>query len=326
MILLVLVSDFETVIMSAAAKEDDTMQFCACCGTAGGDDIKLKKCTACYLVRYCSVKCQREHRPKHKRECKKRVAELYDELLFKQPESSHLGDCPICFFPLPLDPIRAVGENSIITSCCTKQICMGCDYANRLRERKERLPPTCPFCREDLSETDEEMNERWIKRAEANDPIAMNQLGTEKLGEVDYKAAFEYFTRAAALGDAEAHYHLYTMYQNGKGVEEDRKRELHHAEQAAIGGHPVARHNLACMEGARGQHDRAVKHLTIAAKLGYDKSLEHAKTLYKAGAVSKDDFTAILRGYQAAIVAAKSPQREEAYEFLRQCEARKKLA
>eukprot|EP00984_Skeletonema_dohrnii_P007364 scaffold2671_cov81-Skeletonema_dohrnii-CCMP3373.AAC.4 len=71
------------------------MMFCAACGIAGGDDIKLKKCTACKSVRYCGVKCQKEHRPQHKKECKKRAAELRDEILFKQPESSDLGDCPI---------------------------------------------------------------------------------------------------------------------------------------------------------------------------------------------------------------------------------------
>ena len=77
----------------SAATESELMMFCASCGVAGGDDIKLKKCTACYLVKYCSVKCQRDHWKQHKKECKKRAAELKDEILFKQPESSHLGDC-----------------------------------------------------------------------------------------------------------------------------------------------------------------------------------------------------------------------------------------
>ena len=77
--------------MSASA-EEDTMLCCASCGIAGDDDIKLKKC-ACKLVQYCSVKCQKDHRPKHKKECKQQVAELRDEILFKQPESNHLGDC-----------------------------------------------------------------------------------------------------------------------------------------------------------------------------------------------------------------------------------------
>ena len=30
------------------------------------------------------------------------MAEARDELLFKQPESTHLGDCPICMLPMPI--------------------------------------------------------------------------------------------------------------------------------------------------------------------------------------------------------------------------------
>eukprot|EP00985_Skeletonema_marinoi_P010065 scaffold4743_cov161-Skeletonema_marinoi.AAC.1 len=67
-------------MMSGVVEEsDDVTMFCASCGIAAVDAVKLKKCTACYLVRYCSVKCQKQHRPKHKKECKKRAAELRDE-------------------------------------------------------------------------------------------------------------------------------------------------------------------------------------------------------------------------------------------------------
>eukprot|EP00984_Skeletonema_dohrnii_P012019 scaffold4831_cov131-Skeletonema_dohrnii-CCMP3373.AAC.3 len=120
--------------MSGGAEEsDDTMMFCASCGIAEVDDIKLKKCTACDLVKYCSVKCQRNHRPQHKRACKKRAAELRDEILFKQPESRDLGDCPICFLPLPIDHTK-----STLMACCSKTICNGWDYANMIRETEER--------------------------------------------------------------------------------------------------------------------------------------------------------------------------------------------
>ena len=81
---------------------------------------------------------------------------------------------------------------------------------------------------------------------------------------------------------------------------------------AAIGGHPEARHNLGCLEGENGRMDRAVKHCIIAAKQGMDLSLKRIKDLYKEGLVSEEDFTAALRGYQTAINAMKSPQREEA--------------
>ena len=66
------------------------------------------------------------------------------------------------------------------------------------------------------------------------------------------------------------------------------------------------------MEKKNGRLNRSVKHFIIAAKLGDDQSLERIKKGYKAGHVSKEDFTAALRGYQATIVATKSPQRDEA--------------
>ena len=287
--------------------EDDVI-LCASCGTAGGDGIKLKRCTACYLVRYCSVKCQKEHRPIHKKECKKRAAELHDELLFKQPERNHFGDCPICCLPLPIEPKKCT-----LMSCCSKLICNGCDHANQKREREARLQEKCPFCRKPLPESDEEMNDQWMKRAEANnDPVAMRYIGTERYKKGDYRAAFEYWTRAAALGDVVAHYQLSCLYREGKAVEKDGKREQYHLKEAAIGGHPDARHNLALLEKKNGRLNRSMKHFIIAAKLGDDQSLERIKKGYKAGHVSKEDFTGARRGYQAAIVATKSPQRDAA--------------
>ena len=39
---------------------------CAACGKRGE---KLKKCTGCYLVRYCNVDCQKKHRKLHRKDC-----------------------------------------------------------------------------------------------------------------------------------------------------------------------------------------------------------------------------------------------------------------
>ena len=56
-----------------ATLNENEMTTCASCGK-GGDN--LKKCTACKLVKYCGVACQRAHRPKHKKECQRRALEL----------------------------------------------------------------------------------------------------------------------------------------------------------------------------------------------------------------------------------------------------------
>lgn len=60
---------------------------CASCGIAEIDDVKLMDCDDCDLVRYCSDECQRDQKSEHEEECKKRAAELRDELSFKQPEA-----------------------------------------------------------------------------------------------------------------------------------------------------------------------------------------------------------------------------------------------
>ena len=287
------------------------MLCCASCGiAAGGDDINLKNCDGCDLVKYCSDECQEDHRAQHEMECKKRAAELHDGILFKQPESRHDGDCPICCLPLPIDT-----QKSCFFTCCSKLTCKGCDYTNTNREIEGRLEEKCPFCRKAAPKSDDEENEQIMKRVNANDPLAMCHLGTIRYYEGDYTAAFENWTRAASLGDAEAHYQLSFLYGEGQGVEKDEKKALYHTEQAAIGGYPEARYNLGCFEGKNGRPDRAEKHFIIAAKLGHVQSLDTLKKAYKAELVSKEEFAEALRGYQTAIEAMKSPQREEAAEF-----------
>jgi tetratricopeptide (TPR) repeat protein len=294
--------------MSAEVEsESDTMMCCAACGIAGVDDIKLKTCDGCGSVRYCSDKCLNGHRPKHKKACKKRAAELRDEILFKQPESSHLGDCPICFLPLSLDL-----NKSCMMECCSKIICVGCHDANIIREREQKIEHKCPFCRHPRPKSEEEVDRNIKKRVEANDPVALREEGKTRDKEGDYRSAFEYLSKAAELGDMSAHYELSFMYRDGQGVEKDKKNELYHLEAAAIGGHPKARHNLGCAEWNNGEIDRAVKHWIIAANLGGDASLHSLKLGYMEGIVSKEDFAAALRAHQAAVDATKSPQREEA--------------
>lgn len=299
-------------MMSTKLEEaGDNMMFCASCGIAGVDDIKLKKCTACNLVRYCSVKCQKDHRPKHKKDCKKRSAELRDEILFKQPDSSDLGDCPICCLPLPLDT-----KHVTMMGCCGQMICNGCDIENQRRELRESLESTCLFCRQSAPKNNEEIKINLKRRIEKNDPAGLRQMGTHCHKEGDCSSAFEYFSKAAALGDAGSHYILSFMYRDGQGVEMDKKKEIYHLEEAAIGGNAFARNNLGCIEKDNRRHERAMKHFIIAAKQGGDEALETLKGAYKKGLISKDDFAAALRGHQAAVDATKSPQRDSAEAFI----------
>eukprot|EP00577_Skeletonema_sp_RCC1716_P026252 CAMPEP_0113397364 /NCGR_PEP_ID=MMETSP0013_2-20120614/14338_1 /TAXON_ID=2843 ORGANISM="Skeletonema costatum, Strain 1716" /NCGR_SAMPLE_ID=MMETSP0013_2 /ASSEMBLY_ACC=CAM_ASM_000158 /LENGTH=157 /DNA_ID=CAMNT_0000281937 /DNA_START=512 /DNA_END=985 /DNA_ORIENTATION=+ /assembly_acc=CAM_ASM_000158 len=153
-----------------------------------------------------------------------------------------------------------------------------------------------------------------MKRVKVNDPAALLQMGVRRFEAGGYDDAFRYANKAAELGDAGAHYQLSCFIYEGRVVEKDEKKAVYHLEQAAIGGHPLARYNLGANEKNNGRMDRAVKHWIIAAKLGCDASLDAVKDIFRVGLVTKDDFASALRAHQAAVEATKSPQREAAEE------------
>ena len=126
-------------------------------------------------------------------------------------------------------------------SCCGKVICSGCVYApvyddqgNIVAEKK------CPFCRVVAPKSYEELNERRRKRIEAGDPIAIYTKGNYyregKNGyPQDYTKALELYHRAAKLGYADAYINIGYAYDNGRGIEVDKKKAKHYYELAAIG-------------------------------------------------------------------------------------------
>jgi TPR repeat protein len=160
---------------------------------------------------------------------------------------------------------------------------------------------------------EEDNKKRMMKRVKANDPAALvSKMGSIRYEEGDVDSAFEYWTKAAEVGDAAASHNLGCMYWKGEGVQKDKEKEVYHMEQAAIGGHPGARCNLGCYEYDNGNNERAVKHYIIAANLGYEKSMKMLWGYYKCGFITKEDLEATLRTHKAAIDAMKSPQREAA--------------
>jgi tetratricopeptide (TPR) repeat protein len=263
----------------------------------------LEDCDGCDLVKYCGDKCREVHREEHEEECKKRAKKLHDRKLFSQPDETHLGECPLCFLPLPLHP-----RKSAFLSCCSQRGCTGCVYAHTINNRNDNR---CPFCREPGTGV-EETRKRLMKRVKANDPAALCQLGGQCRDKGDYDGAFEYLTKAAELGDAEAHCRLGVMYWKGEGVETNKEKAVYHYEKAAMGGHPYARHELARYEERNGNIERSVKHLIIAANLGNETSMKTLWAVFKVGNITKEDLDTTLRAHQAAIDEMKSEQRDAA--------------
>eukprot|EP00956_Cyclotella_meneghiniana_P024257 scaffold48472_cov42-Cyclotella_meneghiniana.AAC.3 len=273
---------------------------CASCGKAAAN---LKACKACKLVRYCGVECQVAHRPAHKKACREKARELFHVQLFAQTKREE--ECPICMIPLP-----CYAEECTYMVCCGKQICIGCRYCLTRN--------CCPFCNTADPTSPEEVMMRLSERIEKyNDPEAMVLLaiyhseGRNGLP-VDKSKAFELLQRACELGCAEAHFHLGLSYDEGVGVELDKKKAIHNYQIAAMMGHMGARHNLGSAEYNDRNYECATKHFMIAAKCGYQLSLNEVKQCFKEGLVTKEDFERTLRDYQASCDETKSEQRDRA--------------
>ena len=128
----------------------------------------------------------------------------------------------------------------------------------------------------------------------------------------DVTRAIELWTEAAELGSLAAHYDLGILYYTSKGVEEDKPRGIHHWQQAAMKGDVTSRYNLGCVEDESRNHQLAVQHFMISAKMGYGDSLNGIKKMFKEGHATKAQYTEALLGYRDAVEEMNSPHREEA--------------
>ncbi|EJK51899.1 hypothetical protein THAOC_28887, partial [Thalassiosira oceanica] len=128
----------------------------------------------------------------------------------------------------------------------------------------------------------------------------------------DVPRAIELWTEAAELGSLDAHFLVGHAYYRGKVVEEDKPRGIRLWQQAAMKGHVASRHMIGFVEAMNGNHQLAVQHLMISAKMGDQGSLNVIKDLFKAGHATKPQYAEALLGYRDAMEEMKTPLREEA--------------
>jgi len=155
------------------------------------------------------------------------------------------------------------------------------------------------------------------KRVEKKDPDAILFMGNTycnaELGlQKDVRKAIELWTEAAELGSLAALCNLGVAYYYGQDVEEDKAKGIRFYEKAAKQGHVESRHNLGCIELDKRNHDRAVRHYLVSAKMGYAFSVESIKKMFMRGAATKEQYAQALKGYQAAVEEMKSLDRDEA--------------
>ncbi|EJK64747.1 hypothetical protein THAOC_14488 [Thalassiosira oceanica] len=160
-------------------------------------------------------------------------------------------------------------------------------------------PAATPHARDDASTL--AMVQKRVSKGDAEaivhlgDKYYHGDLGLAK----DVSRAIELWTEAAELGSVEAHNELGIVYYNGNGVEENKSSSIHHLQQAAMKGHVVSRHNLGVVEhDDNGNYELAVQHWMISAKMGYQKSLNCIKEIFKRGHATKAQYAEALLGFQ----------------------------
>jgi len=294
------VDDITKGINSMAMQDD--VSTCANCGKVGNSD-DMNICNKCKSVKYCNAACKKKHRSKHKKACERRLAELHDERLFKEVEPK---ECPIC--------MSSETYTSTFQSCCGKRICNGCIYAMQVSEGKD----LCAFCRTPIPSYDEQFK-RTKKLMDKGNAEAFNMFagyyvnGRRGIAQ-DWAKAREFTLKAGELGCASGYYNLGVAYEydEGRGVEVNMKKAKHYYELAAMMGHVGARHNLGCLEGESGNYQRAMKHFTLAAKAGSEKSLNNIKQGFTNGMITKEEYANALRAYQKRQSEMKSDERDKA--------------
>ena len=283
----------------------EEVDVCACCGKEGSD---LNICNKCKVAKYCNAACKKKHRSKHKKKCERRVAELHDIELFKEP-SNEYGDCPICFLRLP-----TMASGRKYYECCGKTVCGGCSHAPVYDNHGNIIvTKKCPFCRTPFAVSHAENIIRLEKRMEVGDAYAFFMVGNHIfLGESglpqDRAKAIGLWRKAGKFGYA----NLGNVYYNGDGAERDEQMARHYDELAAMEGNVTARHNLGVSEDNASNYDRALKHFMIAVRGGHTNSVKAIQQLYIDGHATKDHYANALRSHQAYINEIKSDQRDKA--------------
>jgi len=289
----------------------DVTSMCANCGKEGNSD-DMNICNKCKTVKYCNAACKKKHRSKHKKACEKRVAELHDEALFKEPPARE--ECPICFLSLPID-----GKNSSFKTCCGQAICNGCIYEMKMKD--EGGVDLCPFCREPNATSAKEHIKRTKTLMEKGNAEAFSILGGCYANGLhgmpqDIIKANELYLKSGELGCSTGYYILGIAYDSGTGVEVDVKKAKYYYELAAMSGNVKARNNLGYLEGQAGNYERAYKHFMIAARGGYKDALDMVKVGFMHGDVTKDEYANTLRAHQQWLDEIKSEERDKADLFL----------
>ena len=181
-------------------------------------------------------------------------------------------------------------------ACCGNEICSACvaeGEAHVIKQNakggRKMIIDACAFCRTPFPSDDEYVrlleNRAFVKA----DRVAMNQLGKAySEGDCglpkDELKALDYWIKAAELGSAEACNNIGQCFREGTLISQDFRKGALVEGVGAVRGHAAARHNVGCTEYRKlGNHEMGIRHFKIAAKAGFQPSLNILRNIYNSG-------------------------------------------
>ena len=170
-------------------------------------------------------------------------------------------ECPIC-----TEMNLALLKNGVFQSyrmlCCGTLICTSCIDQMKQSALTTGIPLTCPIDRTPPHRNAKEAFDRTMKHAKIGRPWAQGLVGQfyeqgHGVTQSDRKA-FEFYSLAAAQGDAISQHSVGEFYRNGKGVTQSHEKAFLFFQKAAEQGFASAQSNL----GERNKYLKPQAHLT----------------------------------------------------------------
>jgi len=280
---------------------------CSTCDAPKTSTHKLKNCK-CKAAQYCNAECQKSqwksHKKEHRRLCKEMKlvnteGEMKDEVEEEEEgetketataDSQHQEEeeeedvCPVCIEALQKDTTKFNRY-----TCCGKGIHQWCFEGIKVNSLSSAQKNSCPLCRTEHPDSDEEMVKKLRPSVEKGKAWAQFMLGQKYehgvgVDQSDQQAR-ELYELAASQGHATAQFNLGLMYDNGRGVDQSLERAAEYYEAAATQGIDSAQFNLGALycngEGVEQSFETARDWWMKSAEQGEENAIKSLQELDK---------------------------------------------
>ena len=220
-------------------------------------------------------------------------------------------------------------------SCCGQTACNACmielhisspvnedcRFCRTDEQQCQFCKTKCPFCRTPFSSNDMEETDKLLARIEKGDTEAMVHMSIrymfgDKAEEKDEKKSLELLHRAVDLGGADACVTVGLVYK-GSHFQRDYKKAEQLFTQSANAGSATGAYQLGEFYATiKKNTSENVYYFRLSAALGYDRAMKVLTTMYTTSGnirkiLTKEEFEATLRSFQAAQNEMKSEAREK---------------